>query len=151
MQLIKDAAYEVRLHLAPGFLESVYQNALQVELRDRGLSAEKEVPIPVMYKQRIVGDFRADLLVSNSVIIELKAVKEITPIHEAQLVNYLTATGLDYGYIINYGGDKYRIILKTRLKIMSAKPIAYVGRQQIASIEMYIKGTRALNPKPQQK
>ena len=67
-----------------------------------------------MYKQRIVGDFRADLLVSNSVIIELKAVKEITPIHEAQLVNYLTATGLDYGYIINYGGDKYRIILKTR-------------------------------------
>jgi len=115
LQSIKDAAYEVRLHLAPGFLESVYQNALQVELRDRGLSAEKEVPIPVMYKQRIVGDFRADLLVSNSVIIELKAVKEITPIHEAQLVNYLTATGLDYGYIINYGGDKYRIILKTRL------------------------------------
>ncbi len=115
LQLIRDAAYEVRLHLAPGFLESVYRNALILELRQRGLEAETEISIPVAYKNHIVGDFRADILVNKSVIIELKAIREINPIHEAQLVNYLVATGIDYGYLINYGGDKYRIIRKTRL------------------------------------
>ena len=115
LQLIRDAAYEVRLHLAPGFLESVYRNALILELRQRGLEAETEISIPVVYKNHIVGDFRADILVNKSVIIELKAIREINPIHEAQLVNYLVATGIDYGYLINYGGDKYRIIRKTRL------------------------------------
>lgn len=115
LQLIRDAAYEVRLNLAPGFLESVYRNALILELRQRGLEAETEISIPVVYKNHIVGDFRADILVNKSVIIELKAIREINPIHEAQLVNYLVATGIDYGYLINYGGDKYRIIRKTRL------------------------------------
>lgn len=115
LQIIKEAAFEVRLQLAPGYLESVYQNALVWELRSRGLTAEKEIPIPVRYKNHIVGDFRADILVNDSIIIELKAVREINPIHEAQLVNYLVATGIDYGYLINYGGDKYRIISKTRI------------------------------------
>ncbi len=115
LQIIKEAAFEVRLQLAPGYLESVYQNALVWELRSRGLTAEKEIPIPVRYKNHIVGDFRADILVNDSIIIELKAVREINPIHEAQLVNYLVATGIDYGYLINYGGDKYRIIRKTRI------------------------------------
>lgn len=115
MQIIKDAAYEVRLHLTPGFLESVYQNSLILELRQRGLKAEKEVAVPVTYKNQVVGDFRADILVNDAIIIELKAVRELSPMHEAQLVNYLVATGLDYGYLINYGGDKYRIIRKTRV------------------------------------
>lgn len=112
--IIKDAAYEVRLNLYPGFLESVYQNALIVELRSRGLCAEKEVAIPVYYKGEPVGDFRADILVEKKIILELKAVRELNPIHEAQLVNYLVATGLDHGYLINYGGDKFRIALKYR-------------------------------------
>ena len=115
LQEIKDAAYEVRLHLAPGYLESVYQNALVVELSRRGLNVETEVAIPVKYKGTIVGDFRADILVNGSVILELKAVRELTPIHEAQLVNYLIAMNIDYGYLINYGGEKYRIIRKTRI------------------------------------
>ena len=84
-------------------------------MRSRGLNAEKEIPIPVKYKNHIVGDFRADILVNNTIIIELKAVRELTPLHEAQLVNYLVATGIDYGYLINYGGEKYRIIRKTRI------------------------------------
>jgi hypothetical protein bfra3_10641 len=113
-EIIKEAAFEVRLHLSPGFLESVYQNALILELRQRGLYAEKELAIPVFYKNNIVGDFRADILVNDSIIIELKAVREITTIHEAQLVNYLIATGLDYGFLINYGAEKFRIIRKTR-------------------------------------
>ena len=115
LKIIKDAAYEVRLNLGYGYLESVYQNALMIELRNRGIYAEKEVAIPVWYKGEQVGDFRADILVEKRIILELKAVRELNPIHEAQLVNYLVATGLDYGYLINYGGDKFRIALKTRI------------------------------------
>ncbi|MDE6809942.1 MAG: GxxExxY protein [Muribaculaceae bacterium] len=114
-QIIKDAAFEVRKHLYAGYLESVYQNALAVELKKRGLSVSKEIDIPVYYKDEIIGNFRADLVVENSIILEIKAVKELNIIHEAQLVNYLTATGLDYGFLINYGGEKYRIIFKTRI------------------------------------
>lgn len=86
-----------------------------MELISRGLVAEIEVPIPVMYKGHIIGDFKADILVNKSIVLELKAIREINPIHEAQLVNYLVATGLDYGFLINYGGKKYRIIRKTRI------------------------------------
>lgn len=121
LSLIKDAAYEVRLNLGPGYLESVCQNALLFELRCRGVFAEKEVPIPVWYKGEQVGDFRADILVEKRIILELKAVRELNVIHEAQLVNYLVATGLDYGYLINYGGDKFRIALKSREYIPSSK------------------------------
>lgn len=113
--IIKDAAYQVRLHLAPGYLESVYQNALLVELNLRGLLAEKEAPIEVRYKDVVVGDFRADILVEKRIIIELKAVSEIHPVHEAQLVNYLNATGLDHGVLINYGGEKYSFRVKDRI------------------------------------
>lgn len=115
LKTIKEAAFEVRRHLSPGFLESVYQNALIKELQDRGLKAQKEVPIPVKYKGIVVGEFRADILVESTVIIEVKSVRELHMAHEAQLVNYLTATGLDYGYLINYGSETYRIIRKTRL------------------------------------
>ena len=121
LQVIKEATFEVRVNLGPGYLESVYQNALMIELRDRGIFAEKEIAIPVNYKGEPVGDFRADILVDRKVIIELKAVREISPLHEAQLVNYLEATGLDYGYLINYSGDKFRIALKSRVYIPSTK------------------------------
>ena len=115
LRVIREAAYEVRLNLAPGYLESVYRNALMHELSLRGLASEKEVPIPVMYKGHVVGDFRADLLVAGSVILELKATKDVGMIHETQLVNYLVDTGIDHGFLINYGGDKFRIIHKIRL------------------------------------
>ena len=115
MLVIKTAAFEVRRHLSPGYLESVYQNALVVELHRHGLKAEKEVDIPVEYKGVIVGNFKADILVDDRVILELKAVRELNPLHEAQLVNYLNATNIDYGYLINYGAEKFRIIRKTRI------------------------------------
>lgn len=115
LSIIKDAAYQVRLAFAPGYLESVYQNALLIELKQRGIFVEKEAPIKVYYKGVEVGDFRADILVEKRIILELKSVREIHPIHEAQLVNYLIATGLDYGYLINYGGEKFRISLKSRI------------------------------------
>ncbi len=112
---IYDAAYEVRLNLAPGYLEAVYKNALLYELRSRGLKVESEVNIIVKYKNQIIGEYRADIIVENKVIIELKAVRDLNSTHEAQLVNYLVATGIDYGYLINYGGEHYAIRLKTRI------------------------------------
>lgn len=112
---IQDAAFEVRLHLGPGYLETVYRRVLAIELRARGLSAREEAPLSVYYKGESVGEFRADILVEGCLILELKAVREITPAHEAQLVNYLVASGLDYGFLINYGAEKFRFMKKTRI------------------------------------
>ena len=114
IDIIRDASFEVRKTLQPGFVESVYQNALLFELELRGIKAKKEVYIPVFYKNRVVGDFRADILVDNRIIIETKAVSEHSPVHDLQLVNYLTATGIDDGLVINYG-NKYCFRHKTRI------------------------------------
>lgn len=111
-ELIKQiiqCAYNVRMNLYAGFLESVYKNALLIELRDNGLSAHTEVPINVHYNNTIVGEFRADIVVEDIVIIELKAVQKLTAIHEAQLVNYLTATNIEHGLLINFGAEKLEI------------------------------------------
>ena len=114
LRIIQDAAYEVRKSLSAGYLESVYQNALVFELRLRGLKAEPEAPINVKYKGLLVGIFRADILVEECVIIELKAVRELTSVHELQLVNYLKATGIEHGFLINYGGERFAIHKKTK-------------------------------------
>ena len=109
IKLIVQCAYNVRMQLSAGFLESVYQNALLIELEENGLSAEKEVPINVYYNNVIVGEFRADIVVENVVVIELKATQHLTAIHESQLVNYLTATNIEHGLLINFGSEKIEI------------------------------------------
>ena len=106
---IIQCAYNVRAKLTAGFLESIYQNALFIELKDNGLSVEKEVPINVYYNNIIIGEFRADIVVDNTVVIELKAVQHLTTAHEAQLVNYLTATDIEHGLLINFGSEKIEI------------------------------------------
>lgn len=111
---IIQCAYNVRMKLSAGFLESVYLNALLIELHDNDLKADKEVPIIVHYKNHIVGEFRADIIVENSVVIELKATQHLTPAHEAQLVNYLTATDIEHGVLINFGSEKIEIKRKFR-------------------------------------
>ena len=111
---IIQCAYNVRTQLSAGYLESIYKKALLIELRENGLSAEEEYPITVFYNNIVVGEFRADIIVNNEVIIELKAVQNLHPIHEAQLVNYLTATNIDNGLLINYGSDKLEIKRKYR-------------------------------------
>ena len=111
-ELIKQViqcAYNVRMKLSAGFLESVYRNALLIELCDNGLKADKEIPIIVHYNSHIVGEFRADIIVEDSVIIELKATQHLLPTHEAQLVNYLTATDIEHGLLINFGSEKIEI------------------------------------------
>ena len=106
---------EVRSHLTPGFEEKVYQNAMFYEMTERGLSVETEVSFQVKYKGHVVGTYRADILVEGCVIVELKATAALLPINEVQLVNYLTATGIDYGLLINFGSDKIEIRRRKRL------------------------------------
>lgn len=108
------SAYNVRLQLPAGFLESVYQKALLIELEKNGISAKGEVPINVYYDECVVGEFRADIVIENKIIIELKAVQNLSLIHDAQLVNYLTATKIDCGLLINFGGERIEIKRKFR-------------------------------------
>ena len=98
-------AYKVYRILGAGFLEKIYENALIIELQQIGLNVIQQYPIKVNYKGNIIGDYYADLIVENSVIIELKAVNELSKIHETQLVNYLKATGVEVGLLISFGDD----------------------------------------------
>jgi GxxExxY protein len=103
---IVGAAFEVHSVLGHGFLEKVYQKAMQVELVSRGLKAERESKIKVTYKGTVVGDYEADLLVQDQVIVELKVAKEYQSADEAQLINELKATGTKVGLLINFGRTK---------------------------------------------
>jgi GxxExxY protein len=100
------AAFEVHKHLGYGFLESVYQKAMQVELAIRGLTAELEAKIEVVFKEHNVGSFSADLLVSGCVLVELKVAKTYCSQDEPQLLNELKATGIRVGLLINFGKEK---------------------------------------------
>jgi GxxExxY protein len=96
------AAIEVHRNLGPGFLESVYEEALCIELADAGISFERQKEICVLYKGREIGKDRIDLLAGRMLIVELKAVVEIAEIHKAQVISYLKATGLPLGLLINF-------------------------------------------------
>ncbi len=95
--------YRIYNDLGYGFLERVYQNALYFALVEQGLKCETEKPIKVYHDGHVVGDYRADLLVENCVILELKACEELNPAHEAQMINYLRATEIEVGYLLNFG------------------------------------------------
>jgi GxxExxY protein len=106
-------AYRVHNELGVGFLEKVYENALAFELAESGLQVKQQEPIPVYYRQKVVGEYFADLLVEDRILVELKAVRSIVSEHEVQLVNYLAATGKEDGLLINFGSSvqvkrKYR-------------------------------------------
>ncbi len=107
--LINGAIFEVNRELGAGFLEKVYENALLIELIDRALRAENQVPIKVKYKGTEVGEYFADIVVENQVILEIKAVASLQKIHEAQLLNYLKATGYKIGLLVNFTHPKAEI------------------------------------------
>ena len=109
------AAMKVHSALGPGFLESVCQNALIWELRKAGLKAEAGTAITVRYDGQIVGAFTADLLVNDSLIVELKANQLLAKAHEVQLVNYLIATAIDEGLLLNFGAERLEYKRKFRL------------------------------------
>ena len=97
------ACIEVSNELGSGFLESVYQKATLRALRQIGLHVAAQVPLEVIFRNEVVGEFFADILVEAKVILELKAVRALLPEHEAQLMNYLRATGIRVGLLVNYG------------------------------------------------
>jgi GxxExxY protein len=103
---ILEVCFEVSRELGAGFLESVYEKALFVALQQKGLSVVCQVPLKVKFRNVIVGEFYADMLVENKVLLELKAASRITPEHKAQIINYLKATGIEVGLLINFGNAK---------------------------------------------
>ena len=113
-QSIIGCAFEVINELGSGFLESVYENAMVLALTETGLPVQSQVPIPVTFRGQRVGDFYADLLVDGKVIVELKAVRAIVPEHQAQIINYLNATGIEVGLLINFGNPKLELKRFTR-------------------------------------
>jgi len=100
--------------LGPGFLESVYKNALAYELSKSGLSTECERRIPVFYDGVLMGEFAADMIVADAVLVETKAVADLSPAHEAQVVHYLAATGMEIGLLINFGATSLQYKRKNR-------------------------------------
>lgn len=115
------AAYAVFHALGHGSLESVYENAMVVELRSRGIRVEKQQDIKVYYNGHAVGDFTADLFVEDAVIVELKAVRTFHESHEVQLVNYLKATGINVGLLLNFG--EQRVEVKRKVRVLSPPPL----------------------------
>ncbi len=102
-------AYLVSNELGAGFLEKVYENALLIELQKQGLQVEQQKSLQVKYNSLVVGEFFADLVVEQTVIVELKAVKAFERVHQAQLLNYLKATGIHTGLLINFGAARIGI------------------------------------------
>ena len=109
-------AFEVINELGAGFLESVYEKALLLALRQKGVSVNAQHPIKVEFRGESVGDFFADLLVERKVVVELKAAKSLLPEHEAQIINYLNATGIEVGLPINFGRPKLEYKRYSRTK-----------------------------------
>jgi GxxExxY protein len=106
---INGAIFEVNRVLGAGFLEKVYENALMVELRIKGLNAKSQVPISVEYKGEAVGEYVADIVVEDQVIMELKATDSLAKVHEAQLLNYMKATDYKIGLLVNFRHPKAEI------------------------------------------
>lgn len=109
-------AFEVINELGAGFLESVYEKALLLALRQKGLSAISQHPVKVLFRGECVGDFYADIFVEEKVIVELKAVKAVAPENQAQIINYLNATEIEVGLLINFGNPKLEYKRFTRSK-----------------------------------
>ena len=103
---ILEASFEVSSELGAGFVESVYQNALLITLQEKGLEVARELPLHVKYKGQNIGSFFAGLVVDHTVLVELKAVSALLPEHKAQVINYLKASGLEVGLLINFGRAK---------------------------------------------
>ena len=107
---MRQTAYEIHVYHGHGHLEKVYENALAHRLRKRGLDVQQQHPVSVYDEDgTILGDYYADLLVNNCLIIELKAVRSIAPEHEAQILGYLKSSRLEHGLLVNFGSYKFEL------------------------------------------
>ena len=108
--------FDVINELGSGFLESVYEKSLLIALQQKKLRVEAQKPLKVHFRGQLVGDFFADLIVENTVLIELKAIRSLVPQHEAQIINYLQATGIEVGLLLNFGNPRLEYKRFTRKK-----------------------------------
>ena len=113
-------AFDVHNELGAGFLEKVYENSLRIRLIEAGIDVRQQFPIPVRFHGQVVGEYFADLLINESLLVEIKAVTQVVKEHEIQLVNYLTATGFDVGLLINFG-DSVGVKRKFRVRQTGVK------------------------------
>jgi len=104
--IIVNSAFKVHTVMGYGFLEKVYENCMRIELNKSNLKVIQQSEVTVYYEGEVVGDYRPDLFINDKVIVELKAEKEYNKGHEAQLLNYLKATKIKVGYLINFGRNK---------------------------------------------
>ena len=105
-QTVLACAFEVSNRLGTGFLESVYENALCVELQQQGMNFTQQKPLKMIYKGNVIGNFVTDIIVESKLLIELKVVSEFDKAHRAQVINYLKATGIPVGLLLNFGTPK---------------------------------------------
>ena len=122
------AAMEVHNVLGPGFLEAVYQSALEKEFGLRGIPFESKVKLPISYKDELIGVYEADLIVGGKIIVELKSISKLNSAHEAQAIHYLTATGLQLAILINFGVGSldYQRVVKSEKQIKKSAPISEI-------------------------
>jgi GxxExxY protein len=121
VKAVIDAAMEVHRGLGPGFVEGIYEEALTLELTARKIPWERQKPFTVKYKSRAVGEGRIDLVVAGGLLVELKAVETLAPIHKAQIISYLKATGLQLGLLINFNVPVLRSGIQ-RVVLSSPRP-----------------------------
>ena len=113
-ETIIGSAFQVYNKMGFGFLESVYERCMQIELEKAGLKVEAQKSILVRYDEHVVGEFTADLLVESKIVVELKSVSRLVETHEVQLVNYLVATGIPVGLLLNFGEKKVEVKRKVK-------------------------------------
>jgi GxxExxY protein len=122
--------FDVYNELGPGFLESIYVEALALALKQSGLTIHREMPLTVHFRDRVVGEFRADLIVGGAVLVEAKACQSLHPTHKAQILNYLRATVLEVGLLVNFGPRPVvkRLLFDNSRKIRTAKAAKDIRR-----------------------
>lgn len=133
-------AFRVYNRMGYGFAESVYEKCLVIELRRSGLEVEVQKPINVYYEGELVGEFVADLFVNGSLLVELKSIRTLAPTHEVQLVNYLVATGVEIGLLVNFGETGVEV--KRKLRVLPQRS----GQRSVASGSGSVQAPNPINP-----
>ncbi|HTQ52419.1 MAG TPA: GxxExxY protein [Candidatus Acidoferrales bacterium] len=128
-------AMKIHSDLGAGFLASIYHNALAHELRKVGMRFESEKQLEVFYDGILVGEFSADFLIENELIVELISVQNLSPAHEVQTVDYLAATGKDVGLLINFGGERLEFKKKFRLPKPASGEIELYSEHSVHSVK----------------
>lgn len=131
------AAMEVHSILGVGFLEAVYQAALEKELKLRGIPFERKVKLPVLYKGELIGEYEADLVVDGKIIVEIKSISRLNSVHEAQAIHYLTATGLQLALLLNFGAGslEYRRVIRSERQARKSAPISEIGGSGVSDFD----------------